>query len=375
MTASREALLALEDGTTFRGRSFGAEGTAAAEVVFNTSMSGYVEVLTDPSYRGQMVTMTYPLVGNYGVTAEDFESRRTFLSAFIVKECSRRVSNWRSQTSLHEFLADQGVIGLQGIDTRALVRHIREAGAMNAVVSTEVLDPDRLVAMARTSPGLVGRDLVREVTCDQPYDWTEPSPDLPPGEPRFDVVVMDYGVKFNILRLLVSHGCRVHVVPASTKADDVLARRPDGIFLSNGPGDPAALPAIVAEVRAMLGKRPIFGICLGHQLLGQAMGGTTSKLKFGHHGGNQPVMHLRDRHVEISSQNHGFVVDTDSLPDGKVQVTHINLNDQTVEGLRCTDAPAFSVQYHPEAAPGPHDSRYLFGMFTDLMAENMSRKP
>jgi carbamoyl-phosphate synthase small subunit len=368
MMSSREALLALEDGTTFRGRSFGAVGTAAGEVVFNTSMSGYVEVLTDPSYRGQIVTMTYPLIGNYGVTPEDFESRQAFLSAFIVKECSRRVSNWRSRMSLPEFLAAQGVIGLEGIDTRSLVRHIREAGAMKAVVSTEVLDADALVQMARQSPGLVGRDLVREVTCEAAYDWTEPLPDMPPAEPRFDVVVMDYGVKYNILRLLVSHGCRVHVMPAYTTAAEVLAREPDGVFLSNGPGDPAALPGIVAEVRAMLGRRPIFGICLGHQLLGQAMGGTTSKLKFGHHGGNQPVMHLRDRHVEISSQNHGFVVDMDSLPAGKVDVTHMNLNDHTVEGLWCKDMAAFSVQYHPEAAPGPHDSRYLFGMFTELMA-------
>ncbi|MBN2583935.1 MAG: glutamine-hydrolyzing carbamoyl-phosphate synthase small subunit, partial [Planctomycetes bacterium] len=299
---------------------------------------------------------------------EDYESRKVFLSAFIVKECSRRVSNWRSQLSLPELLEAQGVIGLEGIDTRALVKHIREAGAMKAVVSTEVLDAMDLVRMAGQSEGLLGRDLVREVTCEAAYDWDEPLADVEPKEPQFDIVVMDYGVKYNILRLLVTHGCRVHVVPAYTKAADILARNPDGIFLSNGPGDPAALPGIVAEVRAMLGQRPLFGICLGHQILGQAMGGTTSKLKFGHHGGNQPVMHLKDRHVEISAQNHGFVVDMESLPAGTVEVTHMNLNDNTVEGLRCLETPSFSVQYHPEAAPGPHDSRYLFEMFTELMA-------
>ncbi len=365
--SSRNALLALEDGTTFRGRNFGAAGTATAEVVFNTSMTGYVEVLSDPSYRGQMVTMTYPLIGNYGVTHEDFESRSLFLSALIVKEASRRVSNWRSDCSLQELLAEHGVIGLEGIDTRALVKHIREAGAMKAVVSTEELDDRKAVKLARDSEGLVGRDLVREVTCGEPYDWTEPLPDVKPKKAQYDVVVMDYGVKYNILRLLVTHGCRVQVVPAGTEAREILALKPDGVVLSNGPGDPAALPGIVEEVRKMLGKVPVFGICLGHQILGQAMGGTTSKLKFGHRGGNQPVMYLKNRHVEISAQNHGFVVDLDSLPEGSVEVTHMNLNDKTVEGLKCLEIPAFSVQYHPEAGPGPHDSRYLFEMFTDLM--------
>ena len=367
---SGDALLALEDGTTFRGRYFGATGTASGEVVFHTAMTGYVEVLTDPSYRGQMVAMTYPLIGNYGVCRADFESRRLWLSAFIVKEVSRRASNWRSELTLPELLKEHGVIGVTGIDTRALVKHIRQAGAMKAMVSTEVLDERRLVRMARESPGLVGRDLVREVASDQPYEWTEPLAGAAAVEAKYHVVAMDYGIKFNMLRLLVSHGCRVTVMPAYSKAADVLARKPDGVLLSNGPGDPAALPGIVDEVRAMLGKAPIFGICLGHQILGQAMGGMTYKLPFGHHGANQPVMYMKDRHVEITSQNHGFVVDLDSLPKGSVEVTHTNLNDRTVEGLRCLETAAFSVQYHPEAAPGPHDSRYLFELFARFMDEH-----
>jgi carbamoyl-phosphate synthase small subunit len=373
------ALLALEDGTIFHGRAFGATGTAAGEVVFNTGMAGYVEVLTDPSYRGQMVAMTYPLIGNYGVNLDDFESKKLWLSAFIVKECSRRPSNWRSTQSLPELLAAQGVIGLEGIDTRHLVRHIRQAGAMRAMISTEVLDEQKLVALARRSPGLLGRDCVREVTCDTGYDWQDPvsdicrkgSPAPVAPEPRFNVVCMDYGIKYNSLRLLTSFGCRVHVVPASTTAADVLARKPDGVFLSNGPGDPAALPAIVAEVKKMLGRVPVFGICLGHQIIGQAVGGKTYKLKFGHHGVNQPVMYLPDRHVEITSQNHGFAVDSDTLPDSEAEVTHLNLNDHTVEGLRLKKVPAICVQYHPESGPGPHDSRYLFDLFVKMMSEKM----
>lgn len=364
-----DALLALEDGTTFRGRYFGASGTAAAEVVFNTAMTGYVEVLTDPSYRGQMVAMTYPLIGNYGVNRSDFESRGLWLSAFIVKEVSRRPSSWRSELSLQDLLAESGVIGVEGIDTRALVKHIREAGAMKAVVSTEIFDAARLVKMAKESPALMGRDLVQDVATAEAFEWTEGVADREAAPPTYHVVAMDYGIKYNILRLLVTYGCRVTVLPAYSKAEDVLALKPDGVFLSNGPGDPAALPGIVGEVKALLGKVPIFGICLGHQILGQAMDGATSKLKFGHHGANQPVMYLKDRHVEISSQNHGFVVDMDSLPEGSVEVTHVNLNDQTVEGIRCLEIPAFSVQYHPEAAPGPHDSRYLFEMFTRFMDE------
>jgi carbamoyl-phosphate synthase small subunit len=387
------ALLALEDGTIFHGRAFGATGTAAGEVVFNTGMAGYVEVLTDPSYRGQMVAMTYPLIGNYGVTTDDFESKKLWLSAFIVKECSRRPSNWRSTQSLPELLAAQGVIGLEGIDTRHLVRHIRQAGAMRAMVSTEILDEQKLVALAKKSPGLLGRDCVKEVTCDAAYDWNEPVSDIclkksgdgcataglaPPcrtptdaPQQRFNVVCLDYGIKYNSLRLLTSFGCRVHVVPASTTAADILARKPDGVFLSNGPGDPAALPAIVAEVKKILGRVPVFGICLGHQIIGQAVGGKTYKLKFGHHGVNQPVMYLPNRHVEITSQNHGFAVDSDSIPDSEAEVTHLNLNDHTVEGLRLKKVPALCVQYHPESGPGPHDSRYLFDLFVKMMSEKM----
>lgn len=367
--ANQEALLALEDGTTFRGHFFGARGTAFGEVVFNTAMTGYVEILTDPSYRGQMVTMTYPLIGNYGVSRQDFESRQAFLSALIVRESSRRPSNWRSDLPLPQFLEQQGVIGIEGIDTRRLVKHIREAGAMKAAISTEELDGQRLAKMAQDSDGLLGRDLAGEVTAPTPYDWSEGSPGAAHREAEFDVVVLDCGVKYNILRQLVSHGCRPHVVPAYTSAAEILKRRPDGLLLSNGPGDPAALGGIVAEVRQMLGKLPIFGICLGHQILGQAMGGSTRKLKFGHHGGNHPVMHLADRHVEITSQNHGFVVDIDSLPSGSVEVTHMNLNDETVEGISCRDIAAFSVQYHPEAAPGPQDSPYLFEKFVSMMRQ------
>lgn len=373
------ALLALEDGTVFHGRAFGATGTAAGEVVFNTGMAGYVEVLTDPSYRGQMVAMTYPLIGNYGVNLDDFESKKLWLSAFIVKECSRRPSNWRSTQSLPELLAAQGVIGLEGIDTRHLVRHIRRAGAMRAMVSTEILDEQKLIALAKKSPGLLGRDCVKEVTCDKAYDWQDPvsdvclkgSPALVAPEPKFNVVCLDYGIKYNSLRLLTTFGCRVHVVPANTSAADILARKPDGVFLSNGPGDPAALPAIVAEVKKLLGRLPIFGICLGHQIIGQAVGGKTYKLKFGHHGVNQPVMYLPNRHVEITSQNHGFAVDADSVPDSEAEVTHLNLNDSTVEGLRLKKVPALCVQYHPESGPGPHDSRYLFDLFVKMMSEKM----
>jgi carbamoyl-phosphate synthase small subunit len=363
----KPAMLALADGTVFRGRSFGAEGERDGEVVFNTSMMGYPEVLTDPSYRGQMVCMTYPLIGNYGITEEDFESRRVFLSGFLVKECSRIASNWRSRQPLDAFLREQDILGIEGIDTRRLVKHIREAGAMVGVLSTEDLDEKRLVEKAAAAPGLEGRDLVREVTVAESYAWTEPLPGTSPPPPRFRVVALDYGIKYNILRGLVSFGCAVTVVPASTTAEEVLALDPDGIFLSNGPGDPAALPGIVAEVKKLLGKKPIFGICLGHQILGQAYGGTTSKLKFGHHGGNQPVMRLDTRQVEISSQNHGFVVNESSIREHPVEVTHVNLNDRTVEGLAHREWPVFSVQYHPEAAPGPHDSRYLFERFALMM--------
>lgn len=364
---SKPAMLALEDGTVFVGRAFGAEGESDGEVVFNTSMTGYPEVLTDPSYHGQMVCMTYPLIGNYGVTDEDFESRRIFLSGFIIRENSRRASNWRCKETLDQLLKRNNVIGLEAVDTRRLVKHIREAGAMKGVLSTVDLDPKSLTEKAKASPGLVGRDLVSAVTCDKPYEWTEPLPETEPKEPEFRVVALDYGIKYNILRGLVTYGCRVTVVPASTRAEEVLAMEPDGIFLSNGPGDPAPLKSIVAEVEKLLGKKPIFGICLGHQILSQALGGTTYKLMFGHHGGNHPVMRLDTRQVEITTQNHGFATDLDSLRGKPVVLTHVNLNDQTVEGIAHTDLPVFSVQYHPEAGPGPHDSRYLFERFTEMM--------
>ncbi len=363
----KPAVLTLEDGAVFRGWSFGAESERDGEVVFNTSMMGYPEVLTDPSYRGQMVCMTYPLIGNYGITEEDFESRAVFLSGFIVKENSRIASNWRSRETLDHLLKRFDVPGIEGIDTRRLVRHIREAGAMKGVISAVDLDENSLIEKAKTAPGLLGRDLVREVTCDEAYDWTEPLPGMEPAAPRYDVVAMDYGIKYNILRGLVTHGCRVRVMPALTSAEEILVRNPDGVFLGNGPGDPAALVRIIPEVRKLLGKKPIFGICLGHQILGRALGGTTHKLKFGHHGGNQPVMRLDTRQVEITSQNHGFVVDVESIKDHPIEMTHLNLNDQTLEGFAHKEMPLFCVQYHPEAAPGPHDSRYLFKRFVDMI--------
>ncbi len=361
------ATLVLEDGTVFRGDSFGATGETTGEVVFHTGMSGYTEILTDPSYAGQMVCMTYPLIGNYGVNREDFESEKAHLSGFIVKENSRVASNYRAEQSLGDFLKEQNVLGIEGIDTRRLVKHIREAGAMKGALSTETDDVEALRERAAASEGLVGRDLASEVTTREPYEWTEPFPGLEPKEMPYRVVAFDYGVKFNILRLLASHGCRVTVVPAGTTAGEVKALSPDGLFLSNGPGDPGALGRMFRQVEALLGSVPIFGICLGHQVLGWVYGGKTYKLKFGHHGGNQPVQRLDTGAVEISSQNHGFAVDVDSLADAPVVATHINLNDRTNEGLAHREVPAFSVQYHPESAPGPHDSRYLFRRFTDMI--------
>ncbi len=367
-----KALLALADGTVFGGESFGAEGEAAGEVVFNTSMTGYQEILTDPSYCGQLVAMTYPEIGNVGVNREDVESRRPFLQGFIVKEYWEQPSNWRARQSLRDYLVANRIPAIQGIDTRALVRHIRERGAQNAVLSTTDSDPGSCVAKAKASPGLIGRDLVREVTCGEAYDWTEADWSLSEGyaQARPDaqapfVVAYDYGIKRNILRNLVAGGCRVRVVPAATPAAQALALQPDGIFLSNGPGDPDVGP-YAGIVRDLVGKRPIFGICLGHQILGLALGGRTYKLKFGHHGGNQPVMDLTTRKTEITSQNHGFAVDVDSL-QGVAELTHVNLNDRTVEGLAKPDAQLFSVQYHPEASPGPHDANYLFQRFLKMI--------
>ncbi len=354
-----KAILALEDGTTFEGRCFGSTGERAGEVVFNTSMAGYQEVLTDPSYKGQIVTMTYPLIGNYGTNSGDVESRKCFLEAFVVRERSAVASNWRCEKPLPEYLADQGVIGLEGVDTRALTRHIRLAGAMKAVISTEDLDPDSLVAKARASRGLVGVDLVKEVVFDDVFEWN--------ADGRYTVAVLDCGVKYNILRQLALRRCRVIVAPATMPAEAVLELKPDGILLSNGPGDPAAVPYVVQTVKALIGKAPIFGICFGHQMLGLALGGKTYKLKFGHHGGNHPVKDLNTGKVAITVQNHGFCVDIDSLGRGDVEITHINLNDQTLEGIRHKKLPIFSVQFHPEAGPGPHDARYMFDQFVQMM--------
>jgi len=374
--AARRAVLALADGTVFRGTAFGADGESGGEVVFNTAMTGYQEILTDPSYHEQLVAMTYPEIGNVGVNRADVESRRPYVAGFIVKEYWDPPSSWRAEQSLGDYMRDHGIVGIAGIDTRALVRHLRTQGAQEGVISTVDLDEARLVARAKARPGLVGRDLVREVTCAAPYDWTEPPWQLggtpPPAAAAGPLVVAyDFGIKLNILRCLVGAGCRVRVVPAGTPPDAVLAERPDGVFLSNGPGDPDAVPYARDHVAALVGKVPIFGICLGHQILALALGGRTFKLKFGHHGANHPVLDLSTRKVEITSQNHGFAVDVESLR-GRAELTHVNLNDRTVEGLSHTREPLFSVQYHPEASPGPHDAQYLFRRFMDLMARDRS---
>ncbi len=367
-----KALLALADGTVFEGTSFGAAATAVGEVVFNTSMTGYQEILTDPSYCGQLVVMTYPEIGNVGVNLEDVESSRPFVEGFIVKEYWPTPSNWRARQSLGDYLQAHGIPGIEGIDTRALVRLLRDKGNLNAVLSTDDLDRDHLVRRAREAPSMEGQNLVGKVTCAAPYDWTEGRWTLAGGyaksvEPGTRLVVAyDFGIKRTILRNLVANGCRVRVVPAATPAAEVLAMNPDGIFLSNGPGDPAAVPYAADAVRALVGKKPIFGICLGHQILGLALGGTTYKLKFGHHGGNQPVLDLTTGKVEITAQNHGFAVDVDSL-GGRAELTHVNLNDRTVEGLAHKELPLFSVQYHPESSPGPHDANYLFGRFVAML--------
>ena len=373
---TQTAKLALEDGTVFTGRAFGARGEVDGEVCFNTSMTGYQEILTDPSYRGQIVTMTYPQIGNYGVNGEDVESRKPFLAGFVVRERSRRASNFRALGELDEYLVEHGIPAIEGIDTRALVRRIRIRGAMKGVLSTVEVDDARLVAKAVASPGLVGRDLVREVIPDGPIEWNEP---LNPwatlalrgecSQPSADaphVVALDYGLKWNIARHLFDMGCRVTILPGTATADDVLALKPDGVFLSNGPGDPEPIDYAQAAIRGLLGKKPVFGICLGHQLLSLACGAKTFKLKFGHRGANQPVLNKATGRVEITCQNHGFAVEADTLPDD-LEVTHLNLNDDTVEGIRHRKFPAFSVQYHPEASAGPHDSSYLFGQFHEML--------
>jgi carbamoyl-phosphate synthase small subunit len=391
---TQPAKLALEDGTVFAGVSIGADGEVDGEVCFNTSMTGYQEILTDPSYRGQIVTMTYPQIGNYGVNREDVESARPHLAGFVVREHSRRQSNFRSERSLSDYLRHWNVVAIEGIDTRALVRRLRSRGAMKGVLSTVDPDDKSLVGKAQASPGLVGRDLVREVLPSQSFEWQEPLSEWTrlsreqgagsreqgagskeqnkfqapssklPARPH--VVALDFGMKWNIPRHLVDMGCRVTVLPGTATSEDVLAKQPDGVFLSNGPGDPEPLEYAIRTIRGLLGKKPVFGICLGHQLLGLACGARTFKLKFGHRGANHPVQKLADGAVEITSQNHGFAVDEKSLPSF-LEVTHRSLNDGTIEGLSHRDLPAFSVQYHPEASAGPHDSHYLFGRFLNAM--------
>jgi carbamoyl-phosphate synthase small subunit len=373
---SKKAMLVLADGVAFAGTAFGAEGETIGEVVFNTSMTGYQEILTDPSYKGQVVAMTYTQIGNYGTNEEDIEAPAPAVEGFIVKEGFSEPSNWRSTMGLGSYLAKHKIVGIQGIDTRMLTRHIRDHGAKQGIISTVELDRERLLKKVRRAPGLIGRDLVKEVTCAREHKWDTGAWELGSGyagqhESNFRVVAYDFGIKQNILRMLVSAGCEVTVVPASTKAAKVLGMNPDGIFLSNGPGDPEGVPYAINEVRALLGKVPIFGICLGHQILGLAMDGKTYKLKFGHHGGNQPVKDLTTGKVEITAQNHGFAVDVKSLSKRgrprEVDLTHINLNDGTVEGMAHRKLPVFSVQYHPEASPGPHDSAHLFNRFIRMM--------
>ncbi|MBC8353494.1 MAG: glutamine-hydrolyzing carbamoyl-phosphate synthase small subunit [Planctomycetes bacterium] len=369
------AKLALEDGTVFTGEAFGATGEVDGEVVFNTSMTGYQEILTDPSYRGQIVTMTYPEIGNYGVNDEDVESGKPHLAGFIVRENSRIASNFRCDRELGEYLAEHGIVGLAGIDTRALVRRIRIHGAMKGVLSTTDLDDASLVDKAKTSPGLVGRDLVKEVLPEQPRGWNEglskwariaDEMSSESYSEQLHVVALDFGMKWNIARHLQEAGCRVTILPGTASAEEVLAQNPDGVFLSNGPGDPEPLDYAINTIQNLLGKRPVFGICLGHQLFALASGAKTFKLRFGHRGANQPVLNVESTRVEITAQNHGFAVEEDTLPE-HLEITHRNLNDNTIAGLRHREVPAFSVQYHPEASSGPHDSEYLFREFRELM--------
>jgi carbamoyl-phosphate synthase small subunit len=373
----RQALLILEDGSAFEGFAFAGAGETLGEVVFNTAMTGYQEVITDPSYKGQIVTMTYPLVGNTGINDEDMESAGLHLEGFIVREYQDHPSNWRMKKSLKSFLEDSGKIGLTGIDTRALTRRLRLAGSMKGIISTETKNIAELLEKVRAYPGLVGRDLVQDVSCRKPYWWKKGAPSesrIPAKKTgkKMRVVVLDCGVKYNILRLLESHGCDVVVVPAFSTGAQILSHQPDGVLPSNGPGDSAALPYIVDAARDVIGKTPVFGICLGHQMIGQALGGYTEKLKFGHHGINQPVKNLETGRVEITSQNHGFVVAPESVA-GKAEKSYTNLNDETSEGM--TLFATMSVQYHPEAAPGPRDTEYLFAQFVDMMKKNKGLQP
>lgn len=370
----KKAILILEDGKIYEGRAFGAEGEVFGEVVFNTSIMGYQEILSDPSYNGQIVVMTYPEIGNYGVNTQDVESKRPFVSAFVVKEYWSQPSNWRSYEPLAKYLSTYGIIGLEGVDTRALAKRIRENGAMRGVISTADFNHDNLFKKVRASPSILDIDLVTETSCTKPYSWEggsnvwrTPYATKNKADRKYKVIVYDFGLKYNILRSLVDTGCELLVVPSKTSSDEVLSMGSDGIVLSNGPGDPSAVSYAVENVRKIIGKKPIFGICLGHQILSLALGGRTYKLKFGHRGANQPVKNLNTGKVEITSQNHGFAVDADSIVN-KADITHINLNDNTVEGLRHKEYPVFSVQYHPEASPGPHDSSYLFNEFLKMMS-------
>ena len=374
---SGKCLLVFEDGTVFEGKNFGARGESFGEAVFNTSMTGYQEILTDPSYNGQIITMTYPEIGNYGVNTEDGESAKPFARGLVVKEYWDAPSNWRSEMPLHKFMEKNGVIGMQGADTREITRKIRTGGAQKCGVSTEDANPQSLLKKVRNSPGIVGLDLVAGVSCKEPYEWKRQNGNGKTGGGRenggrgnggksLTVVAYDFGIKSSILKNLAENGCEITVVPAQTAAEDVIARKPDGVFLSNGPGDPEAVKYAAENIGKLLGNVPVFGICLGHQIIGIALGGKTFKMKFGHRGGNQPVKRLTDGKVEITSQNHGFAIDPDSLGKG-TEITHINLNDNTVEGLENRSKRVFSVQYHPESSPGPRDSSYLFGEFLRLM--------
>ncbi len=362
------AVLLLEDGTVFKGKSFGAEGVKCGEVMFNTAMTGYQEILTDPSYNEQIITMTYPLIGNYGTNTLDVESRRVFVSGFVVKENCEYPSNWRNKNSLSDYLKKNKIIGLEGIDTRKLVKHIRQKGAMRGIISSTEQRLSVLKEKLAKYPGLVDRDIVKNVSMKKPYKWDKGVVDVIKDKEfkpltKYKVVALDYGIKQNILRLLRSHSCEVLVMPGQSTAKEILRQKPDGVFLSNGPGDPGPVSYAIEAIRGLLGKVPVFGICLGHQLLGLALGGSSYKLKFGHHGANHPVKNLKTGAIEITSQNHGFCIDIDSLKDKGVEITHMNLHDNTLEGFRCKKIPAFCVQYHPEASPGPHDSNYLFDEF------------
>ena len=368
INTNKPVKLVLENGTVFPGVSFGAEGETIGEVCFNTGMTGYQEILTDPSYCGQLITMTYPHIGNYGVNPEDVESNKVQAAGFVVREENVVPSNFRSTQSLGDYLREQKIVGIQEIDTRMLTRIIRDEGAMNGIISSVDLDEYSLLKKVKAAPSMTGMDLAKVVTTPNSYDWRMEKGDRKKEVTRFKIAAIDFGIKHNILRLLESHGCEVTVFPATATATEILKINPDGIFLSNGPGDPAAVTYGIETVKSLLGKKPIFGICLGHQILALALGADTYKLKFGHRGCNHPVKNLETGKVEITSQNHGFAVDPETIPKNVV-ITHNSLNDQTVEGLKCTDVPAFSVQYHPESSPGPHDSRYLFEEFIKLMSE------